>query len=220
MKFIYTLLVTVLLAFTSNAQKGLYVKYELDIKASGEEADMMVMMMNGSSMELAFSKELTVAKTQMGSMISMSLQYDVEKDEILMLMSGMMGNMAFQGKAEELEEEGEEADQNTEGDLELINETKKIMGYKCKKAIMTNKDGNKAVYWYTEDIARPDGLKQMPNQIPGLCLEMDLSQEGMNMIYKVVSLKEDVNMQEYIVKVPEGVEVQPLKDMKTMGGGF
>jgi hypothetical protein len=31
---------------------------------------------------------------------------------------------------------------------------------------------------------------------------------------------EDVDMAEYVVKIPEGVEIQPLKELKVMGTGF
>ncbi len=221
MKLIFTLLTTVLLSFSVYAQNGLYVKYQLDLTATSDEADMMAMMMNGSTMELAFSKSRTFAKTQMGSMMTMSIQYEVEQDDMLMLMSGMMGNMAFQGKLKEMEEKEEEADQKNDGDIQLINETRKIMGYKCKKAILTDAEGNKATYWYAEKITPPNGLDQMPNQVPGLCLEMSLpNKNGLLMTYKAITVKEDVDIDEYIVKIPEGVEVQSLKDLKNMGGGF
>jgi len=218
MKLIYSLVAVLAFTFAGFAQNPMYIKYETDIDASGEEGEMMAMMMDGTTMELAISSERTWVRTNMGTMMTMTMEMNSEANEMTMLMSGMMGNMAFQGSPDDLDEEGDEEEADVE--IELVNETKKILGHKCKKAIITDAEGNEAIYWYTDQFKRPDNVSQMPNQVPGLCLEMELSpQEGISMKYTAIELTEDANMDKYTLVIPEGVEVQSFEDMQNMGMG-
>ncbi len=215
MKFIYGLVAIIAFTFNSVAQDAVYVKYETEIDATGEEGEMMAMMMNGSTMEVASSSERTWVKTQMGTMMTMEMEMDLDTEEMTMFMSGMMGSMAFQGKPEDLANE-EEAETP---EIELVDETKVILGEKCKKAVMTDDEGNQAIYWYTENFKRPEGMEQMPNNVPGLCLEFQVVSEGMTMKYTAIEFDDKAKMTEYELEIPDGVEIQSLEDMKNMGMG-
>ncbi len=220
MKFIIGLVATLAISFAGFSQKGVYVKYETEVEASGENGEMMAMMMNGSTMELATSEEHTWVQTQMGTMMTMTLQLNSADEEMTILMTGMMGDMAFQGNPDELEEDREEIEEESDLDMELVDETKEILGYECKKAIITDEEGNEAVYWYTDEIQRPDGVSQMPNQVPGLCLQFEQSaQEGMTITYTAIELDKKAKMSNYQIEIPEGVEVQSLSEMQNMGMG-
>ena len=219
MKQLLSLLAVLLISTAGFGQKGIYVKYETSIDASGEEGEMMAMMMNGSTMEVASGAERTWVKTQMGTMMTMEMQMDMDSDTNLttMFMSGMMGNMAFQGNPDDLADEGEE--EISEPNIELTDETKKILGETCKKAVITDTEGNIATYWYTENFDRPRGMEQMPNQIPGLCLEFEVGMEGMSMKYTAIEFNDKIKINDYEVEIPDGVEIQSLEDMKNMGTG-
>ncbi|MCR9172661.1 MAG: hypothetical protein NXI10_09230 [bacterium] len=215
MKFIYSLVAVLAFTFAGFAQKGVYVKYETNIDASGEEGEMMAMMMNGSTMQVASSSKKTWVKTQMGTMMTMEMEMDLKEDQMTIFMSGMMGNMAFQGDPEELGKDEEE----TEGpEVVLHDETKEILGEKCKKATITDSEGNTSTYWYTENFKRPEGMDQMPNSIPGLCLQMEMGAEGMTMTYTAIEFEDRADMEEYTLEIPEGVEIQGLDAMQNMGG--
>jgi len=217
MKFIYSLVAVLAFTFAGFSQKGVYVKYETEIDATGEEGEMMAMMMNGSTMEVASGSEKTYVKTQMGTMMTMEMEMDISTNEMTMFMSGLMGNMAFQGNPEELADAEEEADQP---EIELIDETKEILGEKCKKAVMTDSEGNIATYWYTENFKRPEGMDQLPNSIPGLCLEFEVGVQGMaTMKYTAIEFDDKAKMADYELVLPDGVEVQSLEDMQNMGMG-
>lgn len=215
MKFIYSLVAVLAFSFAGISQKGVYVKYETKIDATGEEADMMAMMMNGSTMELASNAERTYVKTQMGTMMTMEMQMLVKSEEMTIFMSGMMGNMAFQGNVNDLENgEEEEAE---EPEIELVNETKEILGIKCKKAIVKDSEGNESIYWYTENFNRPEGMDKMPNGVPGLCLEFQQGTEGMMMTYTAIEFNDKANMENYQLVIPDGVDVMSLEDLQNMG---
>ncbi|WP_203295754.1 hypothetical protein [Luteirhabdus pelagi] len=218
MKLLYSLIAILLVTVTSVAQNGLYVKYETDVSASTDEGEMMGMMMDGTTMELAMSEERTWVKTQMGTMMTMTMQHDTKTEEMKMLMTGMMGKMAFQGNPDVLEEEAEAV--AAEVDLKFFDQTKMILGQECKKAVITSAEGNETIFWYTEKFDRPEGLKQMPNQIPGLCLEMEVPvQEGVLIKYTAIELKNNTVIDQYTLEFPEGTEVKSLEEMATMGVG-
>ena len=67
MKFIYSLVAVLAFTFAGFSQKGVYVKYDTEINASGEEGEMMAMMMNGSTMEVASSAQRTWVKNTNGN---------------------------------------------------------------------------------------------------------------------------------------------------------
>jgi GLPGLI family protein len=215
MKLFYSLLATVAIAFSTFSQKGFYVKYETSLQGSGENYEMMAMMMNGSTMELAASEERTWVKTEMGTMMTMTMDYKMSDKVMTMLMSGMMGTMAFQGDPDDLADDSEDEE---EVDIELTNETKQILKYTCKKAVLRTEDGYEAVYWYTEDFERPEGMEQMPNQIPGLCLEMNIqADQDITMTYTAIEVNEKAKMSDFELVIPDGVEIMSLEDMQNMG---
>ncbi|WP_290626390.1 hypothetical protein [Altibacter sp.] len=201
------------LSLTSFAQTNNFaVTYTLTINATAEDSEMMAQMMQGSTMILASDGTSTYMKNSMGMMGDQEVLVNSETKEMTMFMSGMMGNMAFQGKSDAL---GEETPNS--GKVTLINETKKILGRKCKKAIVEDNEGNTSVFWYTEDIILPKNSENMPTDLPGLALEMIISTEGVDMTYTATDLKEDISMKNYAIKIPEGVEIQPLDAIMNMG---
>ena len=217
MKFIYSLVAILAFTFAGFSQKGVYVKYDTEIDASGEEGDMMVMMMNGSTMEVASSAEKTYTKAKIGTMMTMEMQMDISDNEMTMYMTGMMGQMAFKGNPDDMMEEGEEKPEEPE--IELVDETKVILGIKCMKAVIVDDEVNQSIFWYTEDFNRPKGMDQMPNGIPGLCLQFEVVNQGMTMRYTAVEFDDKANMDDYKVVIPADVDIQSLEDMKNMGMG-
>lgn len=218
MKLIYSLLTFLIFMNVGLAQDRLYLKYEIEVEATSDDGEMMKSMMEGSYMELAMSPQGTWVKSAMGSMMTMTMEFEQESDEITMLMEGLMGTMAYRGTSAELNKNEDDVDTD-DMKMELLDETKKILGYKCKKAVFTDEEGNQAIYWYTDKFERPDAIEQMPNQVPGLCFEMEIRADGdVKMIYTVVELKENIDFSDYKVIIPEGVEVQSFDVLNQMGG--
>ncbi|WP_152558090.1 hypothetical protein [Altibacter lentus] len=214
MKNTFLLALMLCIGLTALAQNSKFaVTYTLTVDATGEEGEMMAMMMQGATMTLASDGTSTYMKNSMGSMGDQEVLINMDTKEMTMLMTGMMGDMAFQGKSDDL---GEETP-NT-GKVTLVNETKKILGIKCKKAILQDAEGETSVFWYTEKIKLPKNSKNMPNELPGLALEMIISTAGVDMTYTATDLKENISMKDYTITIPEGVEVQPLDALMDMGG--
>jgi len=196
------------------AQNGVYVNYSISVEANGEQAEMMKSMMDGSTMELAANAQRTWVKSTVGSMMTTEMGLNVESKEMTMYMSGMMGKMAFRGNPDVLEEvKPEEAEPN----VELFDDTKTILGVLCKKATIKDNDGNTTTFWYTEDFARPEGMEQMPNSVPGLCLEFEILTEGIKMVYTATVFDDKADMADYTLSIPEDVEIQSFEDLINMG---
>lgn len=109
--------------------------------------------------------------------------------------------------------EWQEINKNAEGiALTPTNETKNILGYECKKAILQTKDGGSSIIYYA--IAITPSVKQFEYQfkdVPGLVLEYEVSQNGK--VRKYVATKINLNpvsaslftepTSGYVIKAPE-----------------
>jgi len=105
----------------------------------------------------------------------------------------------------------------------LAGETKKIQGYECMKATMTNKVNNQPIVaWFTEAIPVPSGPAGFGG-LPGLILEVDVN--GGDMIYSLTKA-EFKKLAANDIKLPSGgkkiteAEFTKKRDefMKEMGG--
>lgn len=127
-----------------------HVKYKIEVSTENPDMEMVVGMMQGSTLDIYFKEKMTRAEMKMGSMMNITTISDEKSGEILMLMSGMIGKKAISTSTEELQ--GETEVEKPTYEVELVDETKEIAGYSCKKAILTDEDGNENIFWYTEEI--------------------------------------------------------------------
>jgi len=222
MKYFFSLLFILAGVTTGIAQNGFYIKYEAAITSTSEDEDedeneeIIAVMKQGRTMELAISPEKNWVKTQVGNIMTVTMELNIaEKKTMTILMEGTIGTMAFRGDPEELKDTSE-----TLPKMELfLNESKTILGYECKKASLTDAEGNTTVFWYTEKIASPEGISQMPDQIPGLSLQFEnASPKGVTVTYTAVQIEEQANMSAYQLIIPEGTEISDLKQMAQWGG--
>ena len=121
-----------------------HVKFNLDVSASDPQMEMAVGMMQGSTVDVYFSGESIHSEVNMGAVMKVQTIVLGESGEALILMSGMMGNTAVPTSTEAMEKEAE-ANPAPEMEIELVDETKEILGYTCKKAIITDEDGNETI---------------------------------------------------------------------------
>src|SRR5690606_40491910 len=111
-----------------------------------------------------FKDNLTRSEMSMGSIMKISTITNTEAENSLMLMSGMMGNIAVKITQEDVESAKVEA---PEMEIVLVDETKDIQGYKCRKAIATDEDGSESIFWYTEEInINKEGQSYLNSQVP------------------------------------------------------
>lgn len=196
-----------------------HIVYDIEMTSDDPDMAMAVMMFSGSKMNLYFGDNKARTDLDMGAMMSMSTVVDNETEEILILMGGMIGEKAVLTNSEEMEADQEEVEEPT---VTLTKEKKEIAGYKCKKAIITDADGNEMEYWYTEDIKTVTTDKKAAiSKLPGLALQYAVDREGMMMSFTAktveTSLDKETIKEKLSLEIPEGYEEMTYEEFTSMG---
>lgn len=186
------LLVLILIAhfgFNSTAQKkeGL-LEYVIDVQAvdTSLKVRQQVGMLRNSSMKVYFMKDRSRIDFKMGEMYMITSIVDWKINRSLSLFSTPKGKFATKMEASKFHESLPKPD--TTATIELIDETKTILGYTCKKAIM-HSDSLEFTYWYTNDIEIDlKGQSLVNEKIPGFPMEFQTVKDGVFMNYKVSNL--------------------------------
>lgn len=203
----------------SQVQEG-HIAFTIDVSSDNPDMQMAVGMMQGSTMDMYFASNKSRVEMKFGTIMSMTSIVDVKANKSLTLMGGMMGNLAMPASLDEVKK----ADTlKATMKVELVNETKTIAGFVCKKANVTDPEGNVTVFWYTEELAiAKDGQTYLNTQVPGIPLEYDINQKGM--IMKMTATKVEKSLDKsakktlFELKIPEGYKEMTKDDMMKMGG--
>jgi hypothetical protein len=123
--------------------------------------------------------------------------------------------------------------------VEYIDETKKIAGYNCKKALLiTDKIITKdtLAVWYTADVKFPNvastgGTSSFGNmggssgntgfdKVNGFVMMYERSMpRGRKMEVKVTKIETDKEVADKEFEIPKDIEIKPMRDMMGQGGG-
>lgn len=200
------------------------VKYDMEFTSNDPEMSMAIMMMSGSTMNMFFKDDASRVEVAMGSMMNMVTVSDENSKKAMILMSIPMMSMN-QGTIASLEEmEALNKDDNSGPEIQLVKGKKKILGYKCKKAITIDESGNEATFWYTDKIVvNTKGQSYLNDKVPGLPLEYEINQNGMIVKMKAKEINTSLTSEEvgtmFKLEIPEGYEEKTLEEMMSMGGG-
>lgn len=173
--------------------------------------------MEGSILELTFMEGKIRSDLYAGQMMTTTTLNSKDQDTSLVLLDGMMGKIAMKVTENDIDEEERLAYENRA--VELFDETKEIMGYTCKKAIVTTGDASESVVWYTEEILPTYRYGQFfYKEIPGTPLEMVGKWGKMDIKYVAFEFKAKLKKTDEIfsAKVPEGFTLKTQEDMKKM----
>ncbi len=217
MKQLFIALLT-FVAFSSSAQltEG-HVAYKIDCVSDNPDMQMAVTMLQGSTMEIYFNEGLTRSEMKMGTMMSISTLTNEKTGDFLMLMSGMVGKNAILTTLDDINKEKAET---PEMEVTLVDETKTIMGYVCKKAIMTSEDGLESLFWYTEEIkVASKGQSYLNEKVPGFPLEYEINNAGLKMVLTVTEIEKKLKKAGdlFDFNIPEGYKQMTLEQLKGMG---
>lgn len=198
------------------------IKYDMTFSSDDPEMSMAIMMMSGSTMSMYFKEDASRVEIAMGSMMNMVTVSDENDKKAMLLMSIPMMSMN-QGTIATLEEMEElKSDETSVPEVKLVKGKKKILGYKCKKAITVDESGNEATFWYTDKIeVNTKGQSYMNDKVPGLPLEYEINQNGMIVKLSAKEITESLTSEEtstlFKLEIPEGYDVKTLEEMMSMG---
>ncbi len=199
-----------------------HISYKMDVSSDDPDMAMAASMMQGSKMEMYFKDKATRVEMNMGAMMNVTSITNENSGNVLILMGGMMGKNAVQTTIAETEQSNAENMPNYE--VTFSDETKVIEGYTCKKAILTDEDGNESVFWYTEEIKMSKkGQNYLNEEIPGMAMQYDMNNGGLKMTLTVTkvetALDKKTSKSLFETTVPEGYTVMTMDQLKMMGGG-
>ena len=219
MKSILFFIFLLIVSFSINAQlKEGHFTYSIEMKSDNPDMQMAIGMMQESSMDLFVLGSKTRVDMKMGTMMELSTITD-QSEEVLMLMSGMFGKNAIVTSVSELEKNKEEFPEPT---LTLIDKTKNIKGFTCKKALLTDADGNESLFWYTDEIVvSKKGQSYLSSNVPGFPLEYSIKVNGMTMVLTVSEIVKKLDKSQkknFEIKIPEGYTEMTLDQLQGLGG--
>ena len=196
-----------------------HITYKIEMSSDNPDMQSALSMMQGSLLDIYFMGQSTRTEMKMGSMMNVTSITNERSGDVLMLMSGMIGFNAIKTSMKELEAQNQEA---PKVEIELIGEKKNILGFECKKAILTDEMGNESTFWYTEEISvSKKGQSYLNDKVPGFPLEYDINNAGfkMTMIASSVvkELKKNQRNELFSISIPEGYKEMTLEEMKSMG---
>jgi GLPGLI family protein len=196
-----------------------HIAYKIDASTDNPEMQMAIGMMQGSTMDIFFKDKATRSEMKMGAMMSIITITNETSKDVLMLMSGMMGNTAVKSNLTEYEER---RDEQAKFEVTLIDETKEISGYSCKKALLSNEEGLESVYWYTDQImASKKGQSYLSEEIPGFPMQFELNNQGMKMTMTVTTVESKLDKKKasslFEMAIPSGYTEMTLDQLKNMG---
>ena len=217
--FILTLFLALSVNYSLKAQltEG---HFTYTIEASSENPDMQMVtgMMQGSTLDIYFKDKITRSEMKMGSMMNIVTVSNENSGEILLLMSGMIGKNAILMTTEEIEALSEG---KPEMNVELLDETKTIEGYLCKKAVLSDENGGESIFWYTEEIEISKvGQTYLNKEVPGFPMQYDLNNNGLKMTMTVSKFEKNLDKNAKLlfeIKIPEGYKILTLEELEKMG---
>lgn len=219
-RLIMTLLALVVTISTLNAQitEG-HVSYKIDATTDNPDMQMAIGMMQGSTMDVYFKDKSTRSEMKTGTIMTVITITNETSDEALMLMSGMMGNKAIKTKVSEMTAKSEEMPQF---EVELVNESKEILGYSCKKAILTDESGTETTFWYTQDFTvSTKGQNAFNDKIPGYPMQYEIIRNDMKMTMTVTAVEMKLDKKKagdlFQMTIPEGYTEMTAEELKAMG---
>lgn len=193
-----------------------HIVYDIKMESSEPEVEAQLAMLEGSKLEIMFKGHQARQMFSMGSMMTTTTITDSETGEALMLIDGMMGKFASRTTPDDIEEPEEDVE------VELIDETKTVAGYECKKAVLIDDDGNESTFWYTDEILKPqtDG-KYFKGSIPGMPLEFTVVTPQITMTMTATELSEKVkkSKKQFDMEIPEGYQEKSIDELQNAMGG-
>lgn len=220
-KILFSIAIVALSVFNVSAQidEG-HVKFNIDMSSTNPEMEMQLAMWQGSTFEVYFSGDLTRTEMNMGSMMKISNITSASSDKALMLMSGMMGDIAVKLGKEDMESS---AEKQGEVEITFADDTKEIQGYNCKKAISTDEEGNESAIWYTEEIkVNKIGQNYLSDEVPGFPLEFELNRGELKMTMSSTEFNKKLDKKKvkdlFSIEVPEGYKEMSIEELGSMGG--
>ncbi|HBS86955.1 MAG: hypothetical protein A2W91_01945 [Bacteroidetes bacterium GWF2_38_335] len=212
------LITAVVLFYNADAQKPFagYIKYAISYEG---EMDAQTKAMSPTEMKQFISG----SKTRIEILTAMANQYVVSDGgtkEVLIMIDAMGQKFALKSTKEENEEQMAKMPKT---EVKLLDETKEIVGYKCKKAEVTSTDeeGKESTLtvFYTTDLAVGDiNWSGQFNGIKGVLMEYSQEANGVTTTFTASEVKKE-KVKDTQFTVPADYKILTKEEAMQMFGG-
>jgi len=191
------------------------ITYKVTLTGSGVTDEMKNYMPKTMTLSIKGNKSRSEMVMMMGKTVSIS---DGDAKTTIVLMDMMGQKIAVQSTPEEVQSE---LDKGPKTSVNVTGETKDILGYTCKKAIITFEgEDTEVIVYYTDELGTKALNFDNPQfkDIDGLMLEYEIPEEEFNMQFTAVSI-EKTNVDDSAFTIPEGYQIKTKEELKSMFGG-
>jgi GLPGLI family protein len=191
------------------------VVFEISYPDADMPDEQMAMMPTESKM--FFKDNQGRVEMKMGMGMSQVMLFD-NKNKMMTMLMDMMGNKIAVKMTEEDIKKRKEKEGKQDYDIKLTDETKEIAGYKCKKAVVTNKDGSFDLY-YTDQIAYKNGdwVSDFKG-IDGFPLQYKITNNNLTMQMNAKSVSKE-KVEDSMFKIPDDYKPMTSEELQKMYGG-
>lgn len=193
------------------------ITYNITIQNSTLTAEQLAMFPKKMVVSIKGAKVRNESSSSMGTMVEIT---DSDKKTSVSLLAIMGKKLAIKKTSEEIKSELSGESKPT---VQLVNETKTIAGYTCKKAIVTiEKNGKKSSFeiWYSSELGGRESNFGNPvyQDIDGMLMEFTLNESGFTMNYSAASV-EKKSVDDTLFAIPSDYTLTTQQELKQMFGG-
>lgn len=199
------------------------VSYDVQLSSDDERMAAYIGQMEGSLLEIFFMDDKLRSDFFMGEMSTTSLIGNKTADNSLLLMDNMyMGKIAVQLPKDAEESDDDMSKSMTVRSVDFVDgETKEVLGYTCKKALVTYENDFVSEVWYTEQIV-PNYRKgqYVFEEIPGLPLELTGKTFGMDMKMTAFEIRKKLSKKHqagFSLDTPKGYTERTMEELRSFG---
>jgi GLPGLI family protein len=163
------------------------------------------------------------SKTEMSMGMGKTIKIKNGEDKSVTTLIDMMGQkIAVVSPWEEVEAEVAESD--TKYTIDIKNETKEILGYSCRKAVISMEggelDGEMMIAYFTDELGDNVNYFDTPEfkEIEGIMMEFEMITPQFTMHFTATDV-EKKNVSEKEFQIPEDFEVKTKEEVEQLFGG-
>lgn len=169
-------LAALVLSFSTYAQiESGHVFFSVKLDADSNQQELHALY-DGSTYDIYFNDTSTITQMNVGSLAEFSCLVNYENNEYLLLTGGVLGQKAIHSTLEKVNAYLSSTEAYR---IEKTNETKDILGFRCRKFILFSLDSTELVYWTTKDIAaKLNGHSSIGYDMEGFPMEFEILSDG------------------------------------------
>ncbi len=214
-------ILTLLISLSVNAQKKAKPftgVISFNISFEGRELEPNEKAQMPTEIKTYYGKDNLIRTDQISAMGSVSSISNTATNESTVLFDMMGQKMAVKSTKKEYDE----SVKDLKYDVTYTDDTKTILGYKCKKAIVKDKDGKEMTVYYTQDINvnNPNANNPAFKDIKGVALEytQPTADEDLTLHLTAKEVKKS-KVKKSMFTIPAGYKTITKEEFKSMIGG-